>query len=147
MDDEIEMAWLGGLVDGEGSIAVARQTRKGYRTPIYYPKLVLIMTHGPTIQRAARILGCSYKRKRSRNPLRHKDVYGIHLSAGPAIEAIRKLHPFLFTKQRQAEVAIEFYRQCHRPRGTGPVPVEMAKLREKYFKQMAALNLKGPMAA
>src|ERR1700745_1969177 len=55
--NEIDLAWLAGLLEGEGSFMMNRNIKFGKL--YYYPKVVVGMTDEDIIQRAASIFGTS----------------------------------------------------------------------------------------
>ena len=117
---DIELAWLGGLFDGEGCIFLA--IRKDYPTHRSIRcDLRVGMAHHDTINRIAdmftTIIGSddsvglnTEKRNTARTrPLRNVTVHG-RPSVLVVLETIR---PYMFTKALEADLAISYLRKSH----------------------------------
>lgn len=97
----MDLRYLAGLFDGEGSIGIYRQKATGYRktaglTNTYKPILEVILQEfggGLYPQRAATRL--------------HKATWGWEIQNGPDIRIfLEKLRPFLIIKAEQADVML-----------------------------------------
>ena len=97
MNPENELSWAAGFVDGDGSILVGED-----RPGVFGLKLNATNRHYPSLDRLAQLFG---------GQVRFLTQRGFHigwwqLTGHKAQAAIRKLSPYLFTKQRQARIAL-----------------------------------------
>lgn len=140
-------AWAAGIVDGEGSIWISRVApKKSKRThnPTYQLVFKVEMTHQETITRLASLVDGTVGWRKSKNPERHRSMFSVLLTDVKAVEALRRLLPYLVTKVEQARLALEYRERCSRPPGSQKTPEAVVLLREQYCRRMAVLNKKGP---
>jgi hypothetical protein len=99
MIDDITLSWLAGLLEGEGSFMMSRNTVKG---KIYhYPKIVVSMTDEDVIQRAADAFGTSvYTVPKIEN---RKQQWRATLTGSKAAEMMTLLIPHM-GKRRAAKI-------------------------------------------
>lgn len=93
---DVDLAWLAGLLEGEGSFMV------GPPSAPRRPAIQMSMTDGDVVARAAAILGCRVFVIRPRK--KHWSVaYGLRLRGLGAVRWMTALRPFL-GKRRQGQV-------------------------------------------
>lgn len=80
---------------------------------------------------------------------KNKDIHGWAIKGINVGIVLKKLLPYIFTKRRQAQVAIEYCDECLVPTPKGGskfgvrIPVEIQALRELLFDEMKKLNKTG----
>ena len=93
-----ELAWAGGLVDGEGCVSIHRGT----------VKLDVQSTSRITIETLFKFLGgkCAVENRRTKmgRPVFRWTLYGQN-----ARQCLYKLIPYMVEKKRQAQLAVSFY--------------------------------------
>jgi len=106
-----KLAWLAGIWDGEGSIAMFE--RKENRKVKYCPTLVLSNTNEDIINEALKILdeiGASFHvmKLKPQNP-KHRERYQLTTrNAGYIEKVLRALLPYLVGKKSQAEIMLRY---------------------------------------
>ena len=114
MKTQIDLNWLSGLMEGEGSFTLhhpKREKDKGYPGA---PKIQLKMTDEDVMQRAASIFDCKvygpYTNKARKDGQPKKDVYSIQISVSKAVPWMRLLLP-LMGERRQGRIKelLEYY--------------------------------------
>lgn len=119
MATKLELAWLAGLVDGEGCITFSPHQR-GRKWVL---KFHVSNTHMPTVRRAWKILGRQgYLGRRDHNGKGWKPLFVLELSEKKAEYALTVLMPYLVTKKEQAELglyALRFRRLANASRQPG----------------------------
>jgi len=103
-----DLAYIAGLFDGEGNIAIVKRKKKEGRTvPIYH----LVVRVGMCDEYLPRWLKMAfggyisfYKRPNSK----HRDLYTWSIGYNNAIDFLMAILPFLKLKKPQVELAIEF---------------------------------------
>lgn len=135
-EEREQYAWLAGIVDGEGSIVIARH--KGY----LLVRLSVRMTDKPTIDYIHNLTGRGggICRLGVKDPKRHRPYYKWEASGAYASSVLRRCLPFLHTKRLQAILATEFT-ELQKLGGQGRYlnPAQLAK-RQEIRARMSQLN-------
>lgn len=127
---ERRLAYLGGLIDGEGCIGVRRRAPRPankMRAPTFTLTLGVEMTDLEPISVMAQQFQVEHLiRKRLRSG-KHKDIFVLVLTGRVAAAALKALRPFLTAKADQAAIALEFWaHRCesrqHRTKVLGLLP-------------------------
>lgn len=157
-DKRLSYAWLGGLIDGEGWVGIARnsygplQKAKSNHvlTPwTYHPVIAVQMTDQLTIIRIAEVTG--YKREmrwRTKKNSNCRPVYRWRISDFEKTRVVLEMiRPYVITKKEQVEKLIEFMdnRQFKWRSGAGMTkrPMEDIEYCEHYYNLLRTLNLRG----
>ena len=144
---ETTKAYLAGIIDGEGCITISRwRKHRNYRTPRYELRIIVVMTHKPTIDFISDNMpyGSScFLHKPSVNG--RKPSWKWVATNTFAAEILGHLLPYFITKRQQALLAIEFIQERGDGRrlGSNPCPPDMVAKRERFYAQMSKLNKKG----
>lgn len=103
---QVELAWLGGLLEGEGSFL------KGPPSSPNQPRISLQMTDYDVIWRVSKMFGVSYIYGSSdRRSKSWKKVFKVMLKGRRAIAMMKLLRPFMGTRRRkQIDVAIKSWK-------------------------------------
>jgi hypothetical protein len=111
MDEKIELAWLGGIIDGEGSIGVFlhAQVKDGVRFTTWRPNIQITNTHPRIIDRCCTILTRQNvefsAHVRSRVNDHWKQTTDIAMMGLRRCErAIPVLRPYVYAKARNLEL-------------------------------------------
>ena len=111
---DIEIGWVAGFADGEGSFCFRR--REGKRKPLidcHVPVFCINNCHIPSLNHLTEILekaGLTYwVYWRRKNHPKHSTQWNVTISGLKRIKPfLLWLTPYLFTKQKQAEALIDF---------------------------------------
>ena len=98
-----DVAWLAGLLEGEGSFMMSRSTVAG--KVYYYPKIVVCMTDKDVVERAALLLSNNsvYRVPLSKNGVSKKLQYRAQVSGIKAALLMKELLP-LMGERRSAKI-------------------------------------------
>lgn len=96
---DAELAWLAGLLEGEGSFLVARCHVGGKVYP--YPKIVVGMTDCDVVERAAQLLGGNSVYPLPKKPNR-KQAWRAQVTGWKAAELMRDLYPWMGQRRKLA---------------------------------------------
>jgi len=103
---DIELAYIAGLVDGEGSIHATRKETKG----TYYPFLCITMTHQGVVEWLAEKVGnkAVYVAAPERHKLARKPAYSFRLQGRRAKLLCQGLMPYLKVKYYHANILLRW---------------------------------------
>lgn len=137
MPTEFEYAWSAGIIDGEGSIRVQKYFPHGKLKHVYHQLRVVVDNTDPEmILKLKSIFGQNiYFGQKPKNE-RSKQIYGWCAIGRGAEDVINKVLPYLVTKRKQAEIALEFARTIRNP-GRRGVSLETRKMRDQYTNELS----------
>lgn len=138
-----EMAYLAGLIDGEGYLGIARSrtsaAAKGCKRGISYRLMLSVkMTDIRPLEFAHRTTGVGTVRV-ERRVEGQRLVYGWDVWSRQAAELIRQIRPWLLVKGEVADLCLEFQAAMRSP-GRNGLSDEEWELRERLSSQVRELN-------
>jgi hypothetical protein len=108
---ELDLAWLAGIIDGEGSIFVMRQKRKDRERDTNYIMRVSVDSTDPfMVPECQKIAGGPKITQTRDNRPECSDRLKWQLNGKKAASLLEELLPYLRVKKEQATLAIEFQR-------------------------------------
>ena len=116
-----DLAYIAGIIDGEGSICIADTARSGY---------VLVVSVGSTDEWLCQMLKMAFGgcvTLRNKKELHRSAFWGWSMGSNKARAMLETVLPYLHLKRSQAELAIEFQKAKR--------PVRAAKGRRGFLKQ------------
>ena len=133
---ETELAYIAGIIDGEGTISIAKQREgKGYQA-----RVTVGMTFFDIPLWIHAVFGGSvYIRKFKTN--KQKDACIVTLTGSSARRILTELYPYLILKKPQADVAFKFWEISDR-KGSYMNPEDKI-LQEAEYVAIRAMNRKG----
>ena len=138
---QVELAYLAGLIDGEGWIGLMRRKRVWKRTPlrVHYlrPIVAIGMTKCACLDRVAAVLYLPVQQLR-----RESEMYRLRIYPTTLRWLLPQLIPHLTLKRRQAEILMEFM-SVDRPWAKGQeIGAEEFLRRELLGEEIRRLNAK-----
>lgn len=109
------LAYLAGIVDGEGYVGIKRATRKDSKSPIFHERIQVRMIHEPAIQLLTDTLGGNYYRE-SMAQRKGRPLYCWQASDAAACNVLRALMPFLRIKRNNALAVLALRKSKEDPR-------------------------------
>lgn len=148
MSKETEYAWAAGIIDGEGYIGMTKNKPGVNRriTISFQIRISVRMTHRDTIEKLHSLFGGTFKVCNLRNKTKWKCCYEWYAGDKCTINVLTLVLPYLVTKKSQAELVLDYRKQCFltKPKGQNQCSPEITNLRFEYFKRLSELNKKGP---
>ena len=138
-----DLIWAAGLFDGEGCISLSKRTPQRLNKAVSYNYALILkvaMCHKDTVMRLHRMFGVG--------TLHNQRLQAAHLSRAwiwfcnrdDAEIVIHKLRPWLFTKARDAELALQFLSLPPMQKGgrwrSRPVSPELEAKRNRLFLKL-----------
>jgi len=138
-----DLAWAAGFIDGEGWIGIARQTRKGYDTITHRLKVAITQNNLEVLEHLKNVIGESGAiTKGVRTEKMNRQSYALVFDSQHALNAIRKVRPFLKRKSHEADAVFAMWEEGlmgKRPGAKG-WPPEIYKIREKWAQKISRLK-------
>jgi hypothetical protein len=148
---EVEVAYLAGLIDGEGCISMTKDLHaSGDRKVRYRVHLAVATTTSQILVdwliRKLKPMKNGLNRKRE-NP-KHATAYSVRLSEVPAEELLNRVRPYLVIKRRHADLFLRYRKiqefSCNNRKAHRYQIKSIRKLRDWFFNEFARLNRRGP---
>ncbi|MDD5510897.1 MAG: hypothetical protein PHI12_08805 [Dehalococcoidales bacterium] len=117
--NKLDLAYIGGLFDGEGNIQIVKRSPLSNRRDTYHLVVRVCLVEDYIPKWLAFAFGGSVnKRLREQVNPHHRDVYTWYCSQQIAANFLRAVLPYLKLKKAQAEIALKFQerKRCGRPR-------------------------------
>ena len=131
MNRELDLAYIAGLFDGEGSIVITTRDKKKR----LILTVVLVNTDITVVDMVHSYFGYGVRAVRSRNgSLGKKPCYVVQWTSSSAAKVLTALLPYLRIKKARAEIALRFQatmRRCGVKGVSSVVLNERARLREE----------------
>jgi len=146
--NEVDRAWLAGLIDADGCIGIRREDN-GKWNPSYIPYLTVGCSDRKLVERCAQITGLGRVNLKShagdtdaRGIRQRRDGYVWRLDGQIASRVIRDIYPHLVQKQMQAVVcnAMNISQEGGRPTRSRPVASDVIAYRQTLYEGIKALN-------
>ena len=139
------IAYMAGLIDGEGHIGIMKRRPSGLFLNIHYTLRVAIgMYSDETISWVHTNFGGNrYLKKpyKTANGVRRLPCHEISWNGQKALVLLKLLAPFLITKKQHAIVSIAYQKACPRKGGKTLTKKELFR-RETIYLKIRALNKK-----
>lgn len=147
----VELAYFAGLIDGEGSISLARSHANRTRGRYIYPLLRIANTDKRMIDWISSKIDCGSRSYKSAMNERCKPVHHLCWCSKDAISILRFIYQYLIVKKEQAKIALDMWDSGIQARrdaggylGNGhPIPTWLMDQRERAFSRMQELNTRG----
>lgn len=150
MGTKLDIRYIAGIIDGEGTIGVYLQHKpKGMLSPNIGAVVAVGMTDCRVLDKLASQFGGRVKfcKHKNRSP-RWKDYYRWQLCSRLARLFLERVTPHLQLKQKQAKLALKLLESQVKWKGGGrKLPDKVVESRLALIEQCHKLNKKGPLNA
>lgn len=141
MWSETELAYLAGIIDGEGCVYIyKRKTRKNHTD--FFPRLQLITTSKSLHEWIHKVFGGMIFNRKVSNP-KWKPRFEWYTTRGLMDDILEKILPYMVIKKSHIQIMIEFRKTFKTYYGQKGVPQDVVKLREDLCSQLKLLNKRG----
>jgi len=136
-----QLAYLAGVIDGEGTIYVSKRKNRGLDD--YWPRVQIVNTNKPMMVYIHNTFGgLFYEKNRSKHSKKWKTQYEWVTNRTLMDIILPLVIPYLICKKPQAELMIKF-RDTFQKNTKIRVSQEVLTLRIDIFHQMQSLNKRG----
>lgn len=133
-----QMAYLAGIIDGEGCFYIQRPGGKTHTL-----RLFVMNTSKPLIDYLYRSYGgWQYSRKKENSTWKTRHEWFVDRDI--IDELLPLIHPFLIIKKEHCEIAMDFRKTFPKVRDYHRIPLESVAIREECHRRIRVLNKKGP---
>jgi hypothetical protein len=137
---ETDLAYLAGLIDGGGTIAIDKHPPVGhYKSPRYQLRVDIQTSERPIIDHVATLFERSIMIRKATGHMT-KDGYRINWSAQIAARLLELLAPYLVLKRPQALVALDFQRITAARRTKRALTAEELEARDYCYRELRRLK-------
>lgn len=136
------LAYLAGIVDGEGCISIYSDGRKNVNgVRLYRLCLSIAMQHRPVLDRFVETFGGKVYLIHTNLHVHRSPYWRVVYMCHKAVHVVRYLRPYLLVKTDQADLAIEFQTTRIRRKGQGyEHPQSYYDTAQKMYETMCAFN-------
>jgi hypothetical protein len=137
---DTDLAWMAGIIDGEGCITITRRSGPRHVNSLY---LRIANTNETMILRITELFrGAKVYYSVDKRP-QNKPVYIWQKSGKPAAEILKQVFPYLVAKRAQAEIAIAFTALPRVKYPKGGTPADLVGQRKVLYDKIRVLNQVG----
>lgn len=142
--EQIEMSYLAGVMDGDGSFSLAKRNAFAERSPLYYPLIQLGSLSKDLVDFAKEKLGGSTRLNKSRvckDGILRRDFYVWKAEkSNQCMEALEKVSNFLVVKKERALYLRNYISENPFIRGSNLLSQEVLERREYSYRIMREFN-------
>lgn len=144
MTQEEDLAYIGGLMDGDGSFTVARRTNNKGINLLYYPLIQFGSLNRESVNLMKEIFGGTLHLQKSHSKTDgslRRDFYRWRLEKSPnCLPFLETMIPYLEIKKERAEFLKDFIIKNPFKRGSIPLSPEVLATRENDYFKMQKFN-------
>ncbi|MCK4669539.1 hypothetical protein KAT21_05420 [Candidatus Bathyarchaeota archaeon] len=141
MNEKEKLAYLAGIIDGEGTIAIAKaKIKEGRKNHLYSLRMSAANSDKGLVDWLKENFGGSIHILREEEG-NHKKGYQWVLGSKDTYKLLKGMKDYLVIKKEQADIGIEFYKKTIWHVSGERVPIWLNTKREEYFQRMKDLHL------
>ncbi len=141
MWSETELAYLAGIIDGEGCVYIYKRKTRNNHTD-FFPRLQLITTSKLLHDWIHKVFGGMIFNRKTSNP-KWKQRFEWYTTRNLMDEILEKILPYMVIKKSHIQIMIEFRKTFETYYGRKGIPHDVVKLREDLCSQLKLLNKRG----
>ena len=137
--EEWKLAYLAGIIDGEGTIVIAKQKiREGRKNHLYSLRMQVGNSEKRLIDWLQENFGGSIHIMRERH---ERKFYQWTVGSKDTYKLLKEMKYYLVIKEEQADIGIKFYERTLSHKPGRKVPMWLSEKREELFQKMKDLHL------
>ena len=129
---EKQIAYISGVVDGEGCIMIGKYPRKGNKSLAYRAFFNIANTHVPLLEFLKSVMGGKIIEMKNK-------CFTLNFTANEIRNLIPQLLPHLIVKKKQAEVLLDFLEKQSN-NASAPISDELLSFYEQSYQKMSRLK-------
>lgn len=142
MKEEIEMSYMAGVMDGDGSFSLSKRSN-GDLSPLYFPLIQMGNVCRKLVERFQEKFGGSIVTRKpyeGKDGSKRQECFTWKIDKLKSIQPIRDLMPYLVIKRDRAKFLLEYMEKNPFVRGSRRLSQEVLDTREKSYIRMMTLN-------
>ena len=133
MVDNNKLAYITGIIDGEGYIGIKRDHVKGRGiNPVFYERISIASNSKDILEFISNFLGVGKMYIHKHSKLSKKAYWSWETSNLKAVYVIKMIYPFLRIKKPEADLVLKLSKNKVKKYGT--LPKEVIEYREKLYQ-------------
>ena len=141
MIKDADIAYVAGIVDGEGSFHIRHVTKdRGKDVNWFKYRLTIVMASKAILDKCQQVMNCGTINSIHRMTKNGKVVWRYQACASQVADACHLLMPFLIDKREQAQIIIELSSTMNSYGNSNPVPEETINYRIQLKTRLEALT-------
>jgi len=124
-----DLAWAAGIIDGEGSLHIARSRK------YHLPQLRVEMCHRPTLAKLQEIFGGRLWHRKKPRTDKWRQTWNWHAQGSFLFPILKAIRPFMVTKANEADIILNaehLWFNC----STAALPLTLFEGREEVLKAL-----------
>ena len=139
---ETQLAYLAGIIDGEGSIYI--QGRKRFKAISYFPRFQIVNTNKDLMQWIHKTFGgLIYDKCRKKHNPKWRPQIEWFTTRGLLDQLLPLIIPYLVSKKKHALIMVEFRKTFEKKFGSQGVPQDIQDFRIECHNRLKLLNKRG----
>ena len=139
MTKKEQLAYLTGIIDGEGYIGIKRDKVKGRGiNPIFYERISVAGTNKQMIDLFINFFGCGNVYLHKHSKLSKQGYWSWETSNLKAVFVIKQIYPYLLVKKPEAKLVLALFKNKQKKYGT--LPKKIVEYREKLYQAIKTLH-------
>lgn len=145
---KLDLAYIAGFIDGEGSIGLYKRTPRGDHNPEYIVQITIVQVEKEVLEYIKSFFGGCLSKKKIYSD-KHRQSYQLKFTHNKAVEFAEQIEPYLIIKREQAKLIKEFRenkilinRKQPKFGGKWLSKKEVLK-RAKYYEKSKKMNIRG----
>lgn len=144
MWSEIQLAYLAGIIDGEGSLYIQAQKRSDRKKIAYFPRFQVPNTNEKLIDWLHTTFGgYRYRKERTKYNPKWRTQYEWFTDIPLLDKLLPLIIPYLLLKQEHAKIMLEFRETFNKYPGRNTLPDSVQNFREECLHKLKSLNKRG----
>ena len=133
------LAYITGLVDGEGYIGIKKDLAKNRGiNPVYYERISVAGTNKDMVNLFLNFFDCGNIYLHKHSKLSKQEYWSWETSNLKAVYVIKQIYPYLLIKKPEADLVLALSKNKQKKYGT--LPKEIIEYREKLYQAIKTLN-------
>lgn len=133
------LAYMAGLIDGEGYIGIKKDLIKGRaKNPAYYERMSIANLNKPMIDMFFNLFSCGNIQLHKPSKISKRGYWSWEITNRKATVVIQQLYPYLMVKKPEADLVLKLSK--NKEKKYFLLPEEIVKYRESLYQDIKTLH-------
>lgn len=135
---DVDLAYIAGIIDGEGCITIQKSHKKRCSHASYQPMIVVLMTSEPVIRYLTNKIDGGWFTIAQPRP-NNRQTYRFVVTGNNAYSLLERARQYMVEKQNQVDKILELRQYC-KGQGYRPTPDEVSA-KDAIFTELKSMHL------